>query len=311
MAGCSDARLSDGGRGSGEILDSSELIDRVNEGAVGADGRPSPPKRLSPSGASTFEQCPRRWRFRYVERLPDPPGVDAVIGTFAHRVLELLMQQQSEQRTKDDAKRIARESWPEIEASDEFVDLDLDDKQGLDFRWRAWNAIEGLWDLEDPRDVEVYATEEQVTVELAGVPFRGVVDRIEVTADGMAVSDYKSGRAPSSRFAAARMHQVMLYAAAVAELSGQQPAYARLMYLGQRTIETAVTTVATDDAVAQLGATWTAISEACLQDAFEARPGPLCASCAYAPNCPEGQAETEKRAALRAEEEAFLLRLAG
>ena len=78
----------------------TDVIDPVNSGAVGPDVRPAPPERLSPSGAATFDQCPRRWRFRYVERMPDPPGIDALVGTFAHRVLELLMQQVPGRRTK-------------------------------------------------------------------------------------------------------------------------------------------------------------------------------------------------------------------
>ena len=31
------------------------------------------PKYLSPSSASSYRECARRWKFRYVDRLPDPP----------------------------------------------------------------------------------------------------------------------------------------------------------------------------------------------------------------------------------------------
>ena len=101
-------------------FDPVDMLDPAGVGAVGDDGRPSPPKRLSPSGAATFEQCPRRWRFRYVERLPDPPGIDALIGTFAHRVLELLMQQPPKRRSVDGARRIATGAWPEMSGDDDY-----------------------------------------------------------------------------------------------------------------------------------------------------------------------------------------------
>ena len=292
-------------------FDSSEMLDPGSTGAVDDDGAPAPPQRLSPSGASTFEQCPRRWRFRYVERLPEPPGVEAMVGTFAHRVLEFLMQKAPSVRSKDEAKRIARAVWPEVAESDDYRDLELSDDEALAFRWRAWHAIEGLWHLEDPATVEVEATEEQVSVTLGDVPFRGVVDRLERTDEGLVVSDYKSGRAPTARYATERLQQVLLYAAAVAEQTGEQPVRAQLLYLGQRVVATEVTPVEIGEAVARLESTWDAIAEACHVDDFAARPGPLCGYCAYAEHCPEGQAENLRRDQLRAAEEEYFLRLAG
>ncbi len=292
-------------------FDPADMLDPAGVGAVGDDGRPSPPERLSPSGAATFEQCPRRWRFRYVDRLPDPPGEDALVGTFAHRVLEHLMQRHPGRRTKDEAKRIARAVWPEVAEGEDYEDLELSDDEARAFRWRAWHAIEGLWHLEDPTQVEVEATEAQMSVMLGDVPFRGVVDRLAREADGLVVSDYKSGRAPTARYAPTRLQQVLLYAAAIAEETGEQPIRAQLLYLGQKTVVTASTPDETGCAVEQLKSTWDAIAAACDVDDFAARPGPLCAYCSYAEHCPEGQAENLRREELRAAEEESLLRLAG
>ena len=169
------------------------------EGGVREVGVATPPPRLSPSGAGTFEQCPRRWRHRYVDRLPDPPGEAALAGSFAHRVLELLMQRESHGRTPEAAKLIARQEWPETEGTADYVALGYDEEKGRSFRWKAWQAIEGLWKLEDPAAVDVQATESDIQVDLAGVPFRGIVDRLDQEGDGVVVTDYKSGKAPSPR----------------------------------------------------------------------------------------------------------------
>lgn len=292
-------------------FDPADMLDPEGVGAVGEDGRPSPPQRLSPSGAATFDQCPRRWRFRYVDRLPDPPGADALVGTFAHRVLEHLMQQHPSRRTPDDARRIARASWPEMSGSEDYRDLGLDQEQARKFRWQAWRAIEGLWDLEDPAGVDVQATEQHLSVTLDGVPFRGVVDRVESEPDGLVISDYKSGRAPSARYAGGRLQQVLLYAAALAEETGRRPVRARLLYLGQKIVATGVTPVELEGAVGQLRSTWDEIGDACGADDFSPRPGPLCDYCPYAGLCPEGQAERNRRSELRAAEEESLLKLAG
>ena len=293
------------------VFDPSDMLDPAGTGAVDDGGAPAPPQRLSPSGASTFEQCPRRWRFRYVERLPEPPGVEALVGTFAHRVLELLMQKAPSRRSKEEAKRTARAVWPELAGGEDYRGLELSDDEAREFRWRAWRAMEGLWHLEDPAQVEVEATEEQVSVTLGEVPFRGVVDRLEREDDGLVVSDYKSGRAPTARHAPERLQQVLLYAAAIAEQTGEQPVRAQLLYLGQRVVATAVTSVEISDAVGRLESTWSAIADACDVDDFAARPGPLCGYCAYAEHCPEGQAENLRREQQRAAQEEYLLRLAG
>ena len=226
------------------------------------------PKHLSPSSASSYRECARRWKFRYVDRLPDPPGEPAVTGTFAHMVLEKLMQEPVDNRTVDRAKELARELWPKLENSRDYQGLDLDDEASLQFRWNGWKAIEGLWDLEDPREVTVASTEQDVRVEINGVPFRGIIDRVDQTDDGLVVTDYKSGKAPSERFSTNYATQMLLYAAALTELEGRKPAKAQLLYLGQKAVEVEVTDENLTEAVDELRTTWLAIMESCISQEF-------------------------------------------
>lgn len=293
-------------------LDTSEMLydvggDRPHDAAdTRIDDRltvkpAGPPPYLSPSSASTFRSCPRRWKFRYIDRLADPAGEAAIAGTFAHRVLELLMEEAGPERTTDRAREIAREVWPETAEHSDFIELGLDDVEQKRFRWLAWTAIEGLWQLEKPEDIVVVANEQKMDTELDGVPFRGIVDRLERENDtptaGLVISDYKSGRAPSRRFADDKLDQVLLYAAAVEAESGERPKAARLLYLGQCIIETEVTNELIQASVSALGDTWTSINSSVADMAFEASPGPLCGWCPYADKCSEGLAELESRQA--------------
>ena len=152
-------------------------------------------------------------------------------------VLEKLMQEPVENRTVDRAKKLARELWPKMENHPDYQGLELDDRGGLDFRINGWRAIEGLWDLEDPSEVRVASTEQDVRVEINGVPFRGIIDRVDETDEGLVVTDYKSGKAPSQRYSSNYSTQMLLYAAALTELEGQKPAKAQLLYLGQKVVE--------------------------------------------------------------------------
>lgn len=267
----------------------------VDRGGTEPGADPSGPSHLSPSGAAVFRQCPRRWRFRYLDRLPDPPGEAALAGTFAHRVLELLLQRPRAERTVDAARSIAREVWPETERDPDFRALGLDAAAAKAFRWRGWLAVEGLWRLEDPCTVDVHATEHDVEVTIDGVPFRGIIDRVDTTAEGLVVSDYKSGQAPGDRWSAERLDQVLLYAAALAELTGHRPVKARLLYLGQRIVDVAVDEESLAGAVAALRSTWDELSAAVAGDEFAPRPGPLCGWCPFVSSCAEGAAEVRFR----------------
>ena len=258
---------------------------------------PDLPRSFSPSSAGTYRQCPRRWRFRYVQKLPDPPGEPALLGTFAHRVLELLCGDPAAERTIERARELARQVWPETAESLDFQALQLDDASQRDFRWRAWTAIQGLWSLEDPADVEVRATEQKVSANLDGVPFFGIVDRLDADADGLVITDYKSGKAPRERDRSKSLDQVLLYAAAVEDSSGERPDRARLLYLGSEILETSVTEDSLGATTERFSDTWHQVGEACAGDRFEPCTGPLCGWCPYVDRCNEGRLEVERRVA--------------
>jgi len=220
-----------------------------------------------------------------------------MVGSFAHRVLELLMQMPSPDRTKAAAKAIAAGEWPSWEIDSDYTALELDSAGTKGFKWKAWNAIERLWLLEQPEQVVVQATEQDVKADLAGVPFRGIVDRLDSEADEFVVTDYKSGNAPSPRYQEGRLSQVFLYAAAIAESTGQTPSRVRLLFLGEkyREVSKPVTQDRIDEVTGKLSLTWAEIGKACTVDYFPTKTGPLCGWCPYLGMCPDGQVEVIKR----------------
>ena len=60
-----------------------------------------PARSLSPSRALDFQSCPLLYRFRVLDRLPEPPSPAAVRGTLVHSVLEALYDLPAGQRTLD------------------------------------------------------------------------------------------------------------------------------------------------------------------------------------------------------------------
>src|SRR4030088_2203533 len=63
---------------------------------------------LSPSRAGDFLTCPLLYRFRVIDRLPEPPSPAAVRGTLVHAVLEHLFDRPATDRTPEAARSLLR-----------------------------------------------------------------------------------------------------------------------------------------------------------------------------------------------------------
>ena len=81
-------------------------------------------RALSPSRAADFMQCPMLYRFRVVDRLPEPPSAAAARGTLVHAVLERLFDLPPEERTPDAAAALVPGEWSRmLESEPELKEL--------------------------------------------------------------------------------------------------------------------------------------------------------------------------------------------
>ena len=253
-----------------------------------------PPEHLSPSGWSKWDGCRLAWKRRYVDRLPEPPTLATEVGSFSHRVFELLYAQRPAERTLGAARAIARDVW----AAPGEIDLTVAPEAV--FRRLAWRAITGLWEREPPTRVEVVATERRVSWDLQGVPMQCVVDRVERNSAALlTIADYKTGSFKRP-YQAPYKRQIAVGAHAVAHEHGYAEVGARgkLLYVVADRTEPADTDPATLASVAaQAESTWWEITEACRLEDFPPNPGPLCGHCPALRDCPEGLREVERRRA--------------
>ena len=269
---------------------------------------------LSPSAAALWKECPRKWWYRYVDRLPEPPpGEPAIIGSFVHKVLELLLDHPAEERTAEVARGIARATFDEFEHRGDYRSLGLDDNGSRRFRQRAWTMIETYFSEFQPEQVQPVHQELAIDVEIDGIPFKGFVDLVERDAaaggNAVIVTDYKTGKPPeigkpwSKDRNAEKLLQPLWYAAALLEIGEHTPTLARLLYftavdtpsggLEGRTghLASRVDDVSLDAARAELGVRWRQIGEAREAGQADASPSRLCGWCPFVAHCEEGRAE--------------------
>ena len=166
--------------------------------------------------------CPLLYRFRVVDRLPEPPSQAATRGTVVHAVLEQLFDLPARPVRWRQPLRWCHRSGRQLLAGDEqLADLFAADDGTLAAEWL--DGTEALlatyFDLEDPTRLEPADRELALSVELDdGLVLRGYVDRLDVAPDGaMRVVDYKTGRAPGVAFEQKALFQMRFYALASVE----------------------------------------------------------------------------------------------
>jgi putative RecB family exonuclease len=252
------------------------------------------PRHLSPSSAALFEQCPRRWRLRYVDKVTEPVGEEALVGTFAHRVLELLLAEPRHRRTQDRAKAIARTVWPDTEGHPDYQALGLDAAASRAFRWKGWLAVSGLWQNEDPAPSTWPPP--SATSPPSSTGSRSSAWSIASTAAPTAWSSPTTSRvAPVAPVRTRQAHPGAALCRGGGASDGQAPVRARLVYLGNARSRPRHPRRRSDRgrrAASDLGRPRR--SQA-VPTTFDPAPGPLCGWCPFADQCDEGLVELRRR----------------
>jgi len=247
---------------------------------------------LSPSRAGDFMTCPLLYRFRTIDKLPEPFDPLAVRGTLVHKVLEDLFDLPAERRTPDRAADLLVPSWKALlEAEPGLAELFADDEGEAITEWLASCrvALDQYFELEDPRRLEPAERELYVETLLESkLLLRGFVDRLDIAPDGaMRVVDYKTGRAVPEWFEGKALFQMRFYALVLWRTRGVVPKLLQLIYLGNGEVlryePDERDLLATERKVEAL---WAAIRLAAETGDWQPNPGPGCAWCAHQAICP-------------------------
>lgn len=246
---------------------------------------------LSPSRALDFKNCALLYRLRVIDKLPEPPSVEAARGTVIHAVLEGLFDLPASARTVAAAVDQVEPQWRELIAADpELATLVDGDPAGFAALLESTRELLGnYFTLEDPSRLE--PAEREVLVETtlpSGVRLKGFIDRLDRSPSGdLRVVDYKSGKSPSELFEGKALFQLRFYALMLWRETGVLPRLLRLYYLRDREI----LDYSPDEAdlrslERQLEAIAAAITRARENGDWRHKPGKLCDWCAHHAVCP-------------------------
>ena len=261
---------------------------------------------LSPSRAGDFMTCPLLYRFRTIDRLPEPFSPDAVRGTVVHKVLEDLFDLPADQRTPEQARDLLVPAWDALlEAVPEIAEMFGTEGPAVgDWLASCREVLDRYFTLEDPRRLEPAEREQYVeSLTESKLLLRGFVDRIDVAPDGsIRVVDYKTSSSPPEWFEAKALFQMKFYALVIWRTRGVMPSMLQLVYLGNaemlRYVPDEQDLLATERKVE---AVWRAINQARETGDWRPNRSRLCDWCNFQAYCPAWGGDPGEAAALRPE----------
>ncbi len=270
------------------ISEAAVTAERVADDPAARD-QPRGPS-LSPSRASDFMACPLLYRFRVLDKLPEPPSPVAARGTLVHAVLERLFDEPQGCRTPQAARDLVPGQWERLLAEEpELAGMFAEDSQRDAWFDEAREMLDRYFTLEDPNRLEPTHREMSVEAVLeSGLMLRGYIDRLDVARTGeLRIVDYKTGTAPREEYEARALFQMKFYALALWRARGIVPKMLQLIYLGNgelvRYVPDEADLVATERKV---NALWRAIDRARTTGDWRPHPSRLCEWCSHQALCP-------------------------
>ena len=245
------------------------------------------PLRLSPSRVTEFNNCPALYKYRVIDRLPEPPSIDAERGTLIHTVLEDLFDSPSTSRNLEMAASLVPSRWADQkESKPELAALIPNEKEWID---RVEALLKNYFELEDPSTFDATFRELHLELNISEELYlHGYVDRLDVASTGeVRIVDYKTGKSPKAGWEEKALFQLRIYALLYWKEHGVIPKLLKLIYLGDsKLVQSAPTEKDLLAAEKLLMNTAAAMLTAIETEHFTPKPSRLCDWCYFKTICP-------------------------
>jgi len=249
------------------------------------------PKRpwFSPSRLKLYLECPRRYQFQVVQKLPTAPSPHMDLGANVHAALRDWLRLAPKERSWDRLLEFYRAAWRANKPA-----FDRRSREELQEYGERGKVMLQRFAETVPKDLAPVAIEKNVNADYGELIVGGRVDRVDALEGGaLKVVDYKTGKFPKQP---ARAREEDLAA----------PVYARgasALFAGAPVVEVEYLYLATGERLSfPVDEAWQAhkdlavvelarrTAEAEASGEFPATPSRLCAWCDFKARCPEGQA---------------------
>lgn len=239
------------------------------------------PLSLSYSAIEAYVGCPERYRLRHVVGVPTPTHHALTYGSALHQAVAAfhIRQRAGEEMSEDDLLAVFATHW----SADGFLSRQHEEarfaagQQAL----RLFRAGQLATSSSPPQGVE-----RSFSFRVGRDEIRGRIDRLDETADGAVITDYKSSDVRDQRKAdqkARESLQLQVYALAYKAETGRLPQRTQLHFLDSGVVGRAIPDPAR---LERATSTITDAANGIRAGSFPARPNPMaCSYCPYRQIC--------------------------
>ncbi len=248
------------------------------------------PRPLSYSSFSLYEECPQKYKFKYVDRIPEKPKHYFSFGQSVHLALEFFYAPKAPPPPSlEELLNFYRDHWVSRGYKDAATEARYKD-DGESILTLFYRKHSGDW--APPLFVEYH-----FNVELADVPLTGKVDRIDKLPDGrLSIIDYKTGKAMNAE-RLAEDSQLAFYQMACEKSLGAEVAKLSFYHLPSLT-EHAIAR-GSGEKLDRLTSRLTSVAAAVTRGIYEPAPQEKkCFFCDYKPLCPVFKQDPPERSAV-------------
>lgn len=176
--------------------------------------------------------CPRQFKFAYVDLIPSVPTAPLVFGRVLHQALLFVHQRQmDERRLPAVGETLLRFDALWQQALEEENPLFRPGGPTPEEHTRIGHELLRSYLKSVEKSAPPMAAELSFEIAVGDDRLRGVIDRIDQTAEGLVIVDFKSGARKLSRQEVERDLQLTVYAFAAGQLYGQSVARVAQYYL--------------------------------------------------------------------------------
>lgn len=142
--------------------------------------------RISYSALSTYQTCPLKYKFQYVDKIKTPKSKEAVFGTLIHSTLNFVHTPGILSPALEQALDHFSKNW-----NSDVFESEQEERAAFS---QGVEIIKRYYKDNDIAKVNIVALESPFQIKLGEHIVSGIIDRVDRTEDGYEIIDYKTAK---------------------------------------------------------------------------------------------------------------------
>lgn len=241
--------------------------------------------RISYSSVGTYQNCPLKYKYQHIDRIPEPKSKEAVFGTLIHAVMKYIHTPSTLSPTLDQALDYFAKGW-----NSEVYEDELEERAAFS---QGVTMIQNYLAHTKPADYAIVDLESRFAIEIGNEEtgrhiISGIIDRIDKTADGYEIIDYKTARKMPSQDKVDNDLQLSIYLKAFLARYPKETAHLENITVSLYYLKHGVklSSTRTREQLEQVDTLVLNVIKAIEEAKFEPILSPLCDWCGYQKICP-------------------------